>query len=660
MSTLGSSVINKSGKKFAPKASVRRPAAAATATAPQPVTSASATASQPSQPSQPQSQQPEKSPQIAPLNAVQDASIPVNPSVSTVQPSDRGNLWEDIGVSGIPVVDQSSTQTLGSSITVPDSSEPTHDLPQIEQSNQSNTHTPDPSASHEPARIEQTSRVSTQARDDESTRDIRSGSVHQDAPAAKRRKVTNSETDKTSGVGTSRTNAISRSSADVDNGDPSVPGDPSTPNAQQGPASPRDVTRRPTVRSRRNQREESAAARGVAEATRESGQGAKVVKKSAKARNPRQATGAQRRQRLEDAAAEIVADAVGETQGRRKGPQGRKGREPTPEAAEDDVIQPGRTKMADLCKDSGKGKKSDMLKALQERDKEEFAKRKQRELQELVDAAEPSNLAGANEGATSSAAGNTLGQASGDTVERREDVVRQVAGTLLDQHGQIVIDPGSLRMNRHAQAAIEREAEQQEAIVENDLSRPAVNSGTNMKKEKLNSWPETMTDEFYEALRMFGTDFGMIGKMLRKTRRAIKLKFTREEKQDPNRIRKTLLGERIPINMEEYSRRAGEEIQELEEHERIMEEDRKKIEGQAAEEQLAREEHERLRNEEIEKERSAAPEESSGKENRKVGAKKKRKGKGKGKGKEKEKKSDGEKKRGRKKKQKKGEMQEVQ
>ncbi|KAL9587748.1 MAG: hypothetical protein Q9212_000040 [Teloschistes hypoglaucus] len=648
MSTLGSSVINKSGKKFAPKASVRRPAA--TATAPQAVAGASAT------PSQPQSQQPDKSPQIAPLNTVEDASIVVNPSISTVQPSDRGHSWEDTGASGIPVVDQSSTQTLESSTTVPESSELTQDLLQIEQSNQSNTHTPDPSAPREQARIERTSPGSTQARDDEATRVIHSGSVHEDAPAAKRRKVTNSETEKFSDTGTSRTNATRRPSADVGNGNSSAPGDPSASNAQQGPASPRDVARRPVVESRRSQREEAAAARGVAEATRNSTRGAKVVKKSTKALNPRQPTNTQRRQQLEDAAAEIVADAVGETRGRRKSQRGRKGREPTPEEAEDGVIEPGRVRMADLCKDSGKGKKSDMLKALQERDKEEFAKRKQRELQELVNAAEPSNPAGANDGADSSVTRIPSAQTREETVERREDVVRQVAGTLLDQHGQIVIDTGSLRMNRHAQAAIEREAEQQEAIVENDLSRPAVNSCTNMKKEKMNSWPESMTDEFYEALRMFGTDFGMIGKMMRKTRRAIKLKFTREEKQDPNRIQKTLLGERIPVDVEEFSRRAGEEIQELEEHERIMEEDRKAIEGQAAEERLSREEQERLRNEEIEKERAAAPEDSSGKENREVGAKRKRKGKEK----EKEKKSDGEKKSGRKKKQKKkGEMQEV-
>lgn len=587
---------------------------------------------------------------------MEDANIVATPSVSTVQPSDGGNSREDTDVSSDPVVNQLSTQTLVSSTVVPDSSEHPRVVSQFEQSNQSNTHTPDPSVSHEQARTEQTLQVSSEVRDDESARDVRSGSVHEDAPAAKRRKVTNSETDKDSGGGTSRTNATSRPSADAGNGKSSGPGGLSTSNAQQGPASQRDVTRRPVARSRKSQREEAAAAGGVAEATRKSARGAKVVKKSAKARNPRQPTNDQRRQQLEDAAAEIVADAVGETRGRRKSRRGRKEREPTPEEAEDGVIEPGRIRMADLCKDSGKGKKSDMLKALQERDKEEFAKRKQRELQELVDAAEPSNPARANDGADSSATRNTSVQAREETVGRREDVVRQVAGTLLDQHGQIVIDTGSLRMNRHAQAAIEREAEQQEAIVENDLSRPAVNSGTNMKKEKMNSWPESMTDEFYEALRMFGTDFGMIGKMLRKTRRAIKLKFTREEKQDPNRIHKTLLGERIPVDVEEYSRRAGEEIQELEEHERIMEEDRKEIEGQAAEEQLAKEAQERLRNEEIERERAAAPEDSSGKENREVGAKRKRKGKGKGKGK----KSDGEKKKGRKKKQKEGEMQEVQ
>ncbi|KAI4260242.1 MAG: hypothetical protein LQ352_000364 [Teloschistes flavicans] len=647
MSALGSSVINKSGKKFAPKAPVRRPAATAISS-PQAIAGASTRAFQASQPSQSQSLQPPKSPPIVPVT-FEDTNTVANPSVSSIQPSDGNNSQKHTAASGTPVVDQSSIQTPGTSITVPDSSELTRVVFQYEQSNQSNTYNPNPSTPGEQTRIEQSSQESTQARNDKSTPDIRSGPVHEDAPAAKRRKVTNSETENTSGVGTSRVNATCRPSADFGTRNASATGSSSTSNAQQGSAPPKNVARKPPVKSRRNRRTEATAARGVAEATSGSGRGVKLVKRSAKSRNPRPPANAQRRQRLEDVAAEIVADAVEGTRGRRKGRRGIRGRETTPEEAEDDVIEPGTIKMADLCKDSGRGKKSDMLKALQEHDREEFAKRKQKELQELVNTAEPSDPATASDGVVSSATRNNSGQAGEESVERREDIVRQVAGTLLDQHGQIVIDTASLRMNRHAQAAIEREAEQQEAIVENDLSRPAVNYGTYMKKETVNAWPESLTDEFYEALRMFGTDFGMIGKMLRKTRRAVKLKFNREEKQDPNRIKETLLGERIPVDVEEYSRRAGEEIKELDEHERMMEEDRKEIEGHAAEERRAREEQDRLRNEAIEKERAAVPEDSSGKENREAGPKKKGKGKGK--------KVDGDKRRGR---NTKGEMQQVQ
>ena len=278
--------------------------------------------------------------------------------------------------------------------------------------------------------------------------------------------------------------------------------------------------------------------------------------------------------------------------------------------------------MADLCIDTRKGMKSDMLKALQERDREELLKQQQKELQQLLGNEAPSEDFERNDSLNSAAENvNSNGPSTGE-IERRQELSRQVAGTYVNEDGEIMIDTDSLQVDRHARAAAEREQGQLEAVEENYLSRPAVNSQTYSKREKQNFWSEELTDEFYEALRMFGTDFDMIGRMLRKTRRAIKLKFTREEKLDPDRVNQTLLGERIAVDVEDFSRRAGEELKETEEHDRMMEEDRKKIEDDAADELRAKEQQDQLRRDQVEQERAAVPDDSSGKENRKNGKRK--------------------------------------
>lgn len=391
---------------------------------------------------------------------------------------------------------------------------------------------------------------------------------------------------------------------------------------------PTAATRIPSAIEKRKQPDQSVIIERLVKDTGTSTRRATGPQAKAKVRRPRRAAKARSQQQIQEAAAEIVADAVERTTARRKGRRHRKERQPTPEEAEDETIEPGRIKMADLCKDSQKGKKSDMLRALQERDMEQLMEKKQKELQQLVGDEGPAESE-VRTGAANTAAerGVASGCAEKD-IERRQEVARQVAGTYVNEHGEIMIDTDSLQVDRHAQAAAEREQGQLEAVEENFLSRPAVNSQTYAKREKPNSWSEELTDEFYDALRMFGTDFDMIGRMLRKTRRAIKLKFNREERLDPDRINQTLLGERIAVDVEDFSRRAGEELKETEEHERMMEEDRKKIEDTVAEELRAKEDQEQLRKDQAEQEGAGVPDESSGKENREIGKKKEKRKKG--------------------------------
>jgi transcription factor TFIIIB component B'' len=118
-------------------------------------------------------------------------------------------------------------------------------------------------------------------------------------------------------------------------------------------------------------------------------------------------------------------------------------------------------------------------------------------------------------------------------------------------NGEIVLDTSSLQIDRHADAA--RDADEMEQVEENLLTRK-INSASFGKRTKVESWDMEMTNLFYRGLRMFGTDFMMISKMFPgRSRRQIKLKFSNEERKNPDRIKQTLLGPRETVTLEDYS-----------------------------------------------------------------------------------------------------------
>ncbi|KAL8714724.1 MAG: hypothetical protein Q9225_006507 [Loekoesia sp. 1 TL-2023] len=646
MPALGSSVINKSGKKFAPKAPIRRPAAT---TPTQTSARASVEGSRTSQTPQPETiQQAVKPPDPPPTGTPHvNANTPVPEpepepprevdSHSRKRPRDDSAAREDATHTQSPSIELVTSSQQPAAQTqqpIPASTAPlvkaVTGFSQPRQSDSASSHT---SQYHTTTTNTQVQEAASSGRNSQHAvtppvPDAQPQTTHEDAPPTKRRRLKPDRATKPSAP-QSRSNVqvqVSPRSTEANSNTAATTSDSMIGNGRRRRAQPDKPTKKPSTRRTGKQQKEAVGPNGVT-TVRDPTRPGNDAHKNVKARKPQKTTIAANRQRLQDAAAEIVADAVeGTVTGHqaRRGRGGRKAREPTPEEAENEIIAPGTIKMADLCKDTRKGKKSDMLKALQERDKEELMKKAQEELQQLVGTGEPHNPEGPGDPAGSERVENGSRAPAEEVAERQEDVVREVADTYVDEHGQIRINTDSLRIDRHAQAAAEREQVQQEAVVENDLSRPAINSATYAKREKLNSWPEELTDEFYEALQMFGTDFGMIGRMLRKTRRAIKLKFNREERMDPTRINQALLGGRIAVDLDEYSRRAGEDIKETEEHERKMEEDRKKIEENAADELRAKEEQEQLRREEAEKERAAVPDDSSGKENREAGKKRKK------------------------------------
>ena len=319
------------------------------------------------------------------------------------------------------------------------------------------------------------------------------------------------------------------------------------------------------------------------------------------------------KQSIEDAAAEIVDEAV---QGSSKDPtkRGRRSRHAvTPEGAEAILISTSEVTMSDLCKDRLTGRKSDFDKQIEEYERAEFVRKKQRQLQEVMGQTDSNR-------ATPADSANTRLER-----QRREESVAQNVPRTYIVDGQIRIDEDSLQIDRHAAAAVERAHNQLEAVDETNLTRK-VNSATWLKRDNSGGWNELLTERFYDGLRMFGTDFEMISKMFPgRTRHKIKLKFIKEERVNYDKIRATLLSEPLPVDLPEFEKMAGTEFDDPRELERDIEDDRQKLEEQVAAAKQAIDNAKRERDEQIAAERAAAiGEESSAKENRGRKAKRKK------------------------------------
>ena len=329
---------------------------------------------------------------------------------------------------------------------------------------------------------------------------------------------------------------------------------------------------------------------------------------SNKSRKPkRKKPGTQEEQNFENAAAEVVAGAVKRSSSTKKMKRHRARREVTPEGAEDVMIVPSEVKMSDLCNDFLTGRKSAREMELEKIQEAMLTQKKQRQLQ-----------VGVEEG---DAAGqiSELGDQRLERLARekgdREEASRVVPNTVIVD-GQIQIDETSLQLDRHAYAAEERDAEQLEGVEESELTR-RVNQGSWAKRDKSGSWNEESTDKFYDGLRMFGTDFQMISKLFPgRTRHSVKLKFCKEEKLNKQKISRTLMGERIPVDMEEYSKISNAIYADPRELERELEEDKKRMEAEHAAEKEAMDQIRRQREAEAEAEGGAVVDNFTAQENR--------------------------------------------
>ncbi|KAK2796937.1 Transcription factor TFIIIB component B [Onygenales sp. PD_10] len=289
----------------------------------------------------------------------------------------------------------------------------------------------------------------------------------------------------------------------------------------------------------------------------------RATKKTAK-------TTARRKRSAEDVADDIVAAAVGE-----KKPRARRKRQPTPEDAESIEIAPTVVKMSDLCRDLRTGKKSKREMELQSMDSSELA-RKQKEREERV-----------KNGSKTPKSGSVDPRTADE--ERDRAAAASLGGPQMRiVNGEIVVDTASLQIDRHADAA--RNAGDMEEVEENPLTK-RINAASFGKRTKIESWDEEMTDLFYRGLRMFGTDFMMISKMFPgRSRRQIKLKFSNEERRYPERIKETLLGPREAVDLETYSEMTNTVYDDPRIIQQELDDEKKRIEDEHAKEKEAREE----------------------------------------------------------------------
>ncbi len=271
-----------------------------------------------------------------------------------------------------------------------------------------------------------------------------------------------------------------------------------------------------------------------------SGSSKKKGKAVTKGKGKEKASKTKAKPRVAATAVEKAARTAARKVAREKDPGGRRRRgrqrQVTPEHAEMVEIAPTIVKMGDLCKDLRTGKKSKRETELQKIDYNKVVREQQERLRMIEEGALPPP--------------ETVDQRL-ERVEKEQQSRRLAAPQMRMVNGHIVLDESSLRVDRHAQAVVE--AEPLEEVEENEFTS-VFTSGKLSKRKKGESWTEDLTDLFYKGLRMFGTDFGIIANMFPgRTRRHIKLKFCREERQDPQRINDTLLGPREPVNIAEFS-----------------------------------------------------------------------------------------------------------
>jgi len=238
-----------------------------------------------------------------------------------------------------------------------------------------------------------------------------------------------------------------------------------------------------------------------------------------------------------------------------------KPRASTPEGSEAVQIVPSVVTMFELsARNIRTGWKSEREKLMAKIDWKEVKRRQMEEERQL---AEQGRLQGnaANGKADDYNGGDQGGEGEDEGEDIDERLRRAVARNQKKQqtlkirlvNGEHVIDESSQFVDRHALAHAEEDEDVLEEVEEDDLTRKFnTQSLIRMRRkdpqERIRNWDRwtlESTNVFYDCLRKFGTDFMVIAKCFpNRTRREIKAKFVREERDDPERVHEALTGAR--------------------------------------------------------------------------------------------------------------------
>lgn len=265
------------------------------------------------------------------------------------------------------------------------------------------------------------------------------------------------------------------------------------------------------------------------------------------------------------------------------GRRGRKPRSPTPSDAEDVEIDTTAVSMMDLTVDMRQGKVSKRERAMREINWVEVAARRR----EAEAEAKAKAIAGEQPGAED----EDDRQREAEEEARRRENGPSRGPQLKLVNGVMVLDTDSLVMDNRNRLddnsnAVEEETDLTKKITSHswlydNRRAPEERFASTMKSDP---WSSDQTDAFYDALRMFGTDFFIISKMFPgKTRRHIKLKFVREERADPERVKAALIGEVKEMDMSVYCEATGLDEDHFKNPEELEEELRQAQEAQKEE-----------------------------------------------------------------------------
>ncbi|KAF2128632.1 hypothetical protein P153DRAFT_432237 [Dothidotthia symphoricarpi CBS 119687] len=280
----------------------------------------------------------------------------------------------------------------------------------------------------------------------------------------------------------------------------------------------------------RKPRKKKAAADGAVEGEAEPAADATEGATTRKPRKPRQP-----RRRIQNTTEGETADGEEVAQPKRKG---RPPREDTPPEAEHQTIDPETTFMDSLASRNIRvGKLSNLERRMRGIDWDEVKQRQREEDRRIIHTKE------------TQAAVDKLLNAAGEDLEAanaEQGPRMRVVGDRIE----LIHDSGTIDREAEADMHIATMEVHEEADLTTRITtRSFMKNGKRFPNDFLlpgqgHRWTQDQTDRFYHGLRMYGTDFQMISMMFPNlSRRVVKTKFTREERENPDKVAQCLLGE---------------------------------------------------------------------------------------------------------------------